>query len=205
MNPLSRISRLGQQVVPSTVPAHGMPRTCALGLISVFCFKCMESERASLRTQSLFIRIFLSLCMSTLSLCLLFFPRVTTPARGKCSYRTQSAVGVSEIIYDIWSRKVLVGPTDIWLSKEPHKGNSSMSCLCFTCSPMFYVFTLKNLTLKKHKDRPISAGCFLMKTTVSLNCNKRAQYKGRPYNPLLSIDASSLVPFGRDIVCRLGS
>lgn len=83
MKPLLRISRLGQQVVPSTIPARGMPHTCALGLISASCFKCTESERASLRTQPLFIRIFLSLCMSTLSLCLLFFPRVTTPARGK--------------------------------------------------------------------------------------------------------------------------
>ncbi|CAK7297650.1 hypothetical protein VULLAG_LOCUS6285 [Vulpes lagopus] len=39
---------------------------------------------------------------------------LTTSGRGeKCSYRTQSTVCVSEIINNIQSRKVLVGPTDV--------------------------------------------------------------------------------------------
>lgn len=45
-------------------------------------------------------------------------------------------------------KKALVGPTDIWPSKEPHKGNGSVSYFSFACRQMFCLFNLSYLALK---------------------------------------------------------
>lgn len=62
--------------------------------------------------------------------CPLFFSRVTHIwwKRQKCSYRIQSSVSLFKILNNIPSRKVLVGPTSVWLPEETPKGKDPMFC-----------------------------------------------------------------------------